>query len=52
MTTTVATDPVCKITVPEGDAAATTEHRGRTYSFGHRRPALGAAAGCPKGAVF
>jgi YHS domain-containing protein len=29
----MATDPVCKMTVDEKKAAATHEHKGRTYYF-------------------
>lgn len=27
------TDPVCKMTIEEKDAAATSSHRGKTYRF-------------------
>jgi Cu+-exporting ATPase len=29
----MATDPVCKMTIDEKDAAGTSEHNGKTYYF-------------------
>ncbi len=28
-----ATDPVCEMTIDEGDAAGTSEYKGKTYYF-------------------